>query len=86
MVVVFGQVVDHAREPGVGDAAAEVFGADHLAGRRLHQRRAAEKDRALVAHDDGLVAHRRHVGAAGRARPENRRQLRDAGRDILAWL
>jgi hypothetical protein len=30
-------------------AAAEVLGADHFAGGGLHQRRAAEEDRALVA-------------------------------------
>ena len=38
----------------------------------------AEEDRALVAHDHGLVAHRRHVGAAGRARTQHRGDLRDA--------
>ena len=58
--------------------AAEVFGGNHFAGRRLHQRRAAEEDRALIAHDDGLVRHRRHVGAARGARPHDHRDLRDA--------
>ena len=49
-----------------------------LAGRRLHERRPAEEDRAGAAHDHGLVAHRRHVGAAGRARPHHDRDLGDA--------
>jgi hypothetical protein len=47
--------------------AAEVFGRDDLAGRRFHQGRAAEEDRALFADDDGLVGHGGHVGAAGGA-------------------
>ena len=59
-------------------AAAQVLGADDLAGGRLHQRRPAEEDRALVAHDHGLVAHRGHVGAACRARSEHRGDLGDA--------
>src|SRR5207253_764539 len=59
-------------------AAAEVFRADHLAGGRLHQRRAAQEDGALVLDDDRLVAHGRHVGAAGGARAHHHGQLRDA--------
>jgi hypothetical protein len=58
--------------------AAEVFGAHHFTGRRLDQRRAAEKDRALILDDDRLVAHRRHVGAAGGARAHHGGDLRDA--------
>ena len=77
-VVVVGQVVGHAGRSRVDVAAAEVLGRDHLAGRRLHQRRAAEEDRALISHDDRLVAHRRDVGAAGGARPHDRGDLRDA--------
>ena len=60
--------------------AAQLLGRDHLAGRRLHQRRAAEEDGALVADDDRLVRHRRHVGAARRARAHHHRDLRDAAR------
>ena len=47
--------------------AAEVLRRDDLAGRGLHQRRAAEKDGALVADDDRLVRHGRDIGAARRA-------------------
>ena len=65
---------------GVHLAAAELLGGDHLAGRRLHQRRAAQEDRALVADDHRLVAHRRHVGAAGRAGAQDGGDLRDARR------
>ncbi len=50
---------------------------DDLAGRGLHERRAREEDRALVADDDRLVAHRRHVRAAGRARAHHDGDLRD---------
>ncbi len=35
--------------------SAEELGGDHLAGSGLHERRAAEEDGALPAHDDGLV-------------------------------
>ena len=77
--VVVGQVVGDAADPAVQVAAPELLGGDHLAGRRLHQRRAAEEDRALLADDHALVAHRRHVRAAGRARPEDGGDLRDAG-------
>ena len=59
-------------------AAAEFFGGDHLAGGGLHQRRAAEEDRALVRDDDGLVAHRRDVCAACGTRSEHRRDLGNA--------
>ncbi len=60
-------------------AATEVFGAHHFTGRGLHQRRAAEEDGALVLDDDGLVGHRRHVGAAGGAGTHDHADLRDAG-------
>ena len=73
-------MIDDAGDPGVHIAAAEFLGADHFAGGRLHQRRAAEKDRALVAHDDGFVAHRRHVRAARGARTHDHGDLRNAGR------
>ena len=78
--VVVGEVVDDPGLAGVHLAAAEVLGADHLAGRRLHQRRTAEEDRALLLDDHGLVRHRRHVGATGGARAHHRRDLRDAVR------
>ena len=58
-------------------AAAELLRGHLLPGRRLHQRRAAEEDRALVADDDRLVAHRRDVGAARRAGAHHRGDLRD---------
>jgi hypothetical protein len=52
------------RAAGVHIGAAKIFGADDFAGGGFHQRRAAEEDGALVAHDDGFIAHGRHVGAA----------------------
>ena len=76
--VVVGEVVGDPADPAVQVAAAELLGGDDLAGRGLHQRRAAQEDRALVADDDRLVAHRRHVGAAGGARAEDGGDLRDA--------
>ena len=64
-------------------AAAQVLGADLLAGGGLHQRRAGEEDRALVAHDHALVAHRRDIGAAGGARAHHAGDLRDPQRAHL---
>ena len=78
--VVPREVVGHAREPRVDVGAAELFGRDVLAGRRLHEGRAAEEDGARALDDDRLVGHRRHVGAAGRARAHDHRYLRDARR------
>jgi hypothetical protein len=78
VVVVLGEVVHDARQAGVHVAAAELLGGDDLARGRLHERRAAEEDRALLADDDRLVAHRGDVGAARRARPHDARDLRDA--------
>ena len=63
--------------------AAQLFRRDLFAGRRFHERRAAEEDRALTLHDDRLVRHRRDVGAAGGARAHHARDLRDAvGRHV----
>ena len=56
MPVIGGIMIRDARAPRMHIRAAEIFGGDHLAGRGLHQRRAAEKDRALIAHDDRLIA------------------------------
>ena len=83
MGVVVGQVVGHAGEAGVHIAAAEVLGRHHFAGGGLHQGRAAQEDGALVLHDDGFIAHGRHIGAACRARAHHHRNLRNAlGRKI----
>jgi hypothetical protein len=78
VLVVFGEVVDDAGATGMEVAATELLGGDDLTDRRLHQRRSAEEDRALVADDHGLVAHRGNVGAASRAGSEHRRDLRHA--------
>ena len=58
--------------------AAQLLGAHLLARRGLHERRAAEEDRAGAPDDHRLVAHRRHVGPPGRARAHDGRDLRDA--------
>ena len=78
MGVVLRQVVCHAGQASVHVAPAEVFGADHLAGGGLHQRRAAEEDGALITHDHRLVGHRRDISAAGSTRAHDDGNLRDA--------
>jgi len=60
-------------------AAAELLGRHLLPRGRPHERRATEVDGALLPHDDVLVAHGGHVGAARRGRTEDDRDLRDAG-------
>src|SRR5690349_2979139 len=64
MLVILGEMVDDAALLRVEVAAAQIFGADLLAGRRLHERWATEEDRALIADDHALIAHRGDVGAA----------------------
>ncbi len=78
--VVVGEVIRHPRDAGVHVSAAEVLGAHFFAGRGLHQRWAGEKNGALLLDDHRLVAHRRHVGAAGGARPHHHGDLRDPSR------
>ena len=73
-------MVGDAGDAAVHVGAAEFLGADDFAGRGAHQRRAAEKDRALPLDDDAFVGHRRHIGAAGGARPHDDRDLRHAQR------
>ena len=59
-------------------AATQLLGADLLAGCRLDQRRAGEKDRTLITHDHRFVTHRRDIGAAGGAATHHAGDLRDA--------
>ena len=80
VIVVGRHVVGDAGFPRVHLGAAEVLGRDHLAGGGLHQRRAAEEDGALPFDDDALVAHRRHIGAAGGAGAHHHGDLRNAER------
>ena len=79
MLVVGRHVIGDAGLARMHVGAAEILGRHHLAGRGLHQRRAAEEDGALPFHDDGLVRHRRHIGAAGGAGAHHHRDLRNAG-------
>jgi hypothetical protein len=65
--IVVREMVDHPRQAGMHVTTAEIFRADDFTGRGLDERWTAEKDRALVAHDDRLVAHRGDIGTAGRA-------------------
>ena len=72
------EVVGHTGAPGVDVRAAELLRRHVLAGGCLHQRRAADEDRAGALHDHRLVRHRRHVGATRGARAHHDRDLRDA--------
>ena len=80
MLVVERLVVGDARAAGMDLGSTELLGGHVLAGGGLHQRRPAEEDRPGAADDDRLVAHRRDVCAAGRARAHDERHLRDPGR------
>ncbi len=72
-------VVADAGLAGVDVGAAEFLRAHDLAGCRFDQRRAAEKNRALLAHDDALIRHRRDVGATRGAGAHDDRDLGDPG-------
>src|SRR5215471_18871649 len=50
--VIFGAVIGNAGNAAMYIGSAELFGSDYLAGGRLHQRRTAKENRALIAHDD----------------------------------
>ena len=80
VMIVDREVVGHAGHPRVHVGAAELLGADDLAGRRLDQRRTGQEYRPLVLDDDRLVGHRRHVRAARGARAHDHRDLRNAFR------
>jgi hypothetical protein len=55
VLVVLGVVIGDAAGAAVDVGPAEVFGADLLAGRGLHQRRPAKEYRALPPDNDGFV-------------------------------
>ena len=78
MLVILGEMIDDAALLCVKVAAAQVLSANLLTRCRLHQRGSGEEDRALVAHDDTLVAHCRHIGAAGGAAAHDAGDLADA--------
>ena len=78
MGIVVGQMVGHARQAGVHIATTQIFSGHDFANGSLDQRRAAQEDGALVFHDDGLVAHGRHIGAARGATAHDHGNLRDA--------
>ena len=80
MRVVEGIMIGDAGDARMNLGAAKILRRDDLAGGGLDERRTGQKDRALPAHDDRLVAHRRHIGAARRAASHHHRDLRDARR------
>ena len=83
MLVILREMVDDTALARMQVAAPQILRADLFARRRLHQRRSAEEDRALVADDHALVAHRRDVGATSGAAAHHAGDLRDALRAHL---
>ena len=83
MRIVLRQVVSHTRKPGVHVATAQVFSRNNFTNRRLDQRRATQKNRALVFNNDGLVAHGGHVRTACGATTHYHRDLSNAQRAHL---
>ena len=78
--IVEREMVRDARDAGVNVRAAELLGRDVYSGRRLHQRRPTDEDRALAFDDDRLIAHRGNVRASRRARAHDQSELWDRGR------
>ena len=77
-------MVGEPRLAGVHLRAAEGLVVDVLVDRHLHQRRPAQVDRRLAADEHRVLAHPRHVGAAGGRRAEDQRDRRDALRPRAA--
>src|SRR5262245_62088215 len=75
MFVVRRQVIGNAGHPCMDIAATETFRIDILSRSGFYERRSAEKNRSLIAHDDRLIAHRRYVSAARRTRTHHDRDL-----------
>ena len=65
--VVGGEEVGDAGDARMHIPSPQAFGIDFFAGGRFDQGWAAEKNRALVLHDDGDIAHGGYVSAACRA-------------------
>ena len=78
MRIILRQIVRHPRQAGMHIAPAKIFSCHFLAGRSLHQGRASQENRALIAHNDGHIRHCRHIRPTGRARSHHHRDLGDA--------
>ncbi|MNN39926.1 hypothetical protein D3C81_1539830 [compost metagenome] len=78
--VALGVMVGDPGNLAVHIGTAQVFGADHFTGRGLHQWRAGEENRRLIAHHDRFVRHCRYIRAAGSARAHDHGDLRNAHR------
>ena len=83
MGIIIRDMIDHARGAAVEITAAKIFGADFLTRCRLDERRASEKNRALVADDNCFIRHGGHICATCGAAAHHAGDLWDAlGRHI----
>ena len=80
ILVVFGIVIGHTRQPRMHIRSTQIFGGHHLACCRLDQRWTTEKNCALMTHDDRFIRHCRHIGPTCRARAHHDRDLGNAHR------
>ena len=78
--VIVSEVIGDTGDARMELPTAELLSRHDLTDRCLHERRTAEENRALVAHDHGLVAHRRNVRTTGGARPKDSGNLRNCRR------
>ncbi len=86
VIIIRGVMIHHAGFARVHIRAAEILRRDHFAGRGLHQRRAAQENGALLAHDHGFIGHGRHIGAACGAAAHHHSDLRDAFRRQIGLI
>ena len=77
MTVVLCVVIGDAGLARMHVSTAEFFRRNHLARGGLHQWRSAEKNRALIANDNALIRHCRHIGSPGSAGAHYDRDLWD---------
>ena len=86
MLVVFGEVVGDAGLAAVHVPAAKVFGGDDFPRCSFDKRRAGEEDRSLLANDDRLVRHGRHIGSARGTAAHDAGNLRDTLRRQVSLI
>ena len=65
MMIIVSIMISYARSATVNISTAKILSCYYLTSCRLNQRRASEKNCALLFHNNRLISHSRHIGAAG---------------------
>eukprot|EP00123_Amoebidium_parasiticum_P022540 comp8961_c0_seq1/m.4156 comp8961_c0_seq1/g.4156 ORF comp8961_c0_seq1/g.4156 comp8961_c0_seq1/m.4156 type:complete len:320 (+) comp8961_c0_seq1:1447-2406(+) len=79
MLIALCKMVRHTALAGVQVTATQVLSTDDLTGGSTHQGGTGEENCALVADNDGLIGHGRHIGTTSSTRAHHYGNLWDAG-------